>query len=258
LRFAQYSPAAALIAVAAMSRALWQVAHGRRVADYCLYLGLSVWLPLFLIGLLSWDVEPRYTEFALLPLLICAFAVFRDVGTGLPVRSVVAASICLAVVNPMASARVINAGYTIHPDHKGAAEFIRSIRLGPKDLLLAEDVLQQTYYLGHVDYWLIGPDTAEQFAQRVDGELRDIYTRTPVLSTVEQLNALLDRPDRGAIYVIGSGEQQEDGRRGARGAGLDDALHSSIWEVVYSGRDGLTKVWKARSAPQGASRPVEH
>ena len=246
LRMAQYSPVAAVIVLFGTARAIWHVSQGRRIADYWLFLFLAAWVPLFLLGLFSWDVEKRYTEFALLPLLVCAFASFQEVGAGPLTRFLVAAAICALVVNPLASARVINAGYSIHPDHKGAAQFIRATPLWPGDLLLAEDVLQQTYYLGHVDYWLIGPDTAEQFSRRRSGELRDIYTATPVISSVEQLNALLLRPDRGAIYIIGSGEQQEDGRRGARGVGLDDALHSPLWEVVYSGRDGLTKVWKAK------------
>jgi len=251
LRLTEYSPGATLIVAIGLARAVWQLARGRRIPDYWLFFLLAAWAPLLLLGLFSWDVETRYTEFAILPILICAFALFQGIGSGRSTRVAVAASICLAVVNPLASARVINAGYSIHPDHKGAAEFVRSIGLKPGDLVLAEDVLQQTYYLGHVDYWLIGPDTAEEFSQRVNGELRDIYTAVPVLCTVEQLDALLRRPDRGTIYLIGSGEQQRDLRRAARGSSLDDALHSALWEVVYSGRDGLTKVWKAPSPQDG-------
>jgi len=38
------------------------------------------------------------------------------------------------------------------------------------------------------------------------GVLRDIYTDAPLLGTSAALMALVERRDRGAIYVIGTGE----------------------------------------------------
>ncbi len=64
------------------------------------------------------------------------------------------------MVNPVAFGNIVHTGYKTHPDHKGAAAFIMQQRLGPNDIIVAEDVLQQTYYLGHVDYWLQSRDAA--------------------------------------------------------------------------------------------------
>ena len=266
LRLVPYAPAAMLLAAIGLVRALWDLAHRRRIADYWLFLLLGVWLPLTLLGLFSWNVEPRYTEFALLPLLVCAFASAQRAMTWLAGTAlgqsragpaVCALVVAMIVANPLAVAHVVNAGYTIHPDHKGAAEYIKVLQLSPNDLLVAEDVLQQTYYLGRVDYWLVGQDTADEYSEKVNGELRDIYTHTRIIGTGSALNALLGRSDRGAIYVIGSGEQQEDGRRTARSFGIFEALHSDAFTVVYSGRDRLTQIWKvAEPGRATSSQPV--
>lgn len=160
--------------------------------------------------------------------------------------AVASAAACVAMVNPMGLARTVNAGYAIHPDHKGAAEFMRAQKLGPRDVVLAEDVLQQTYYLGHVDYWLIARYVAAEFVRQGAGSVpREIYVNAPVIGTGEELSALLDNPNRGAVYIIGSGENQVDGRRHARGLGIQEVLESGRFNVVYHGRDGLTKIWEA-------------
>jgi hypothetical protein len=67
------------------------------------------------------------------------------------------------------------------------------------------------------------------------------------------------RKQRGhRIFVIGSGENQSDKRKGMRGD-MDPVLRSKQFEVVYEGRDGLTQVWRATGAPpsQGSSPPQE-
>jgi hypothetical protein len=155
-----------------------------------------------------------------------------------------AAIVCIMVVNPFAVARSVNAGNT-YPDHKGAAIFMQSIALQPGDRVIAEEVLMQTYYLGHVDYWLQAPSFAAAFVVRVNGKFVDEYTHTPVIGTGAEFRRLLEQPDRGALYVVGSGENQEDGRRAMRGAEVDDLLRSDAFKVIYVARDGLTTIWKA-------------
>jgi hypothetical protein len=256
LRALDYSPIAWLIVSLASLRALWLLAQRRRITDYWLLFALGVWLPLFGLGFFGWYVEVRYTEFALLPLLICAFATVQEwVGAGAPDEHhrkfvpIGALAIVLAtvlVVNPLAIARTVNSGYSIHPDHKGAAEYIKSLRLRANDLIVAEDSLEQTYYLGHIDYWLAGQDVAQQYVERKGGVLLDIYTGAPLIGTGAELEALVKRRDRGAIYVIGSGEGQEDGRRFVRGAGIYETLHMPAFEPIFLGRDGLTQIWKVR------------
>jgi hypothetical protein len=247
IRFMTYAPGAAAFMVGGAIWALVQLARRHTIRDVWLYAALAIWLPLFLIGWFTWYPQLRYTEASLIPMLLCAFTVGSALLSNFLTRRAVAiaaaAIVCVIVVDPRATASVVNAGYTMHPDHKGAAEYVRSVRQ-PNDVVLAEDVLQQTYYLGHVDYWLIGAATAHLFSYDLDGREVDIYTHTPVMTSVQQVHELMAKPDRGTIYIIGSGEQQSDGRRHARGEGLSRLLGSGELEVVYRGRDNLTKVWR--------------
>jgi hypothetical protein len=248
---AGYSFGAAFLLAAGVAVAVWRLAKGRPIPDFLLLMVLGVWVPLLLIGIFKWAVPLRYTAVQALPLLLTAFAAaqwlmsLRRQPSGPPAaRTGLIAAIATAVVdvNPAAVARAVNSGYESHPDHQGAAAFIRSLPFNEKDIVIAEDVLQQTYYLGHVDYWLQSREVAGMFVRNVDGQLRDFYTNTPLVSTAQELQQLIDLPDRGAIYIIGSGEDQEDGRRRARGQSLADMLESSNFRVVWRGRDGLTTV----------------
>jgi uncharacterized membrane protein len=258
LRAVGYSLFAWLIVSLAMLQALFRLAQRRRILDYWLFFILAVWLPLFVLGLFAWDVEPRYTQFALLPLLLCAFAASQGASAvftrrSSPVRArtvqaVLAAIATILVVNPASLAHVVNAGYAIHPDHKGAAEYIRSIGTRPTDVIVAEDSLQQTYYLDHIDFWLRGMKDAAQFVYLKAGSLHDIYTDAPLIGNGAELMALVARRDRGAIYVIGTAEFKGDELRFIRSDGIYEALKLPIFKPVFLGRDGLTQVWKV-SAP---------
>jgi hypothetical protein len=258
LNLAVYSPGASLVVAIGIIVSLWRLFMARKIDDIWLLFILSVWLPLLGIGLFTWYPEPRYTEFALPPLLLCGFACLPgarlrqiDKTTVVSMRwpTVAACLLCVLFVNPFGVAKVVNAGYTIHPDHKGAAAFMKSLRLAPNDVILAEDVLEQTYYLGHVDYWLIGPEVAEEFVEDSHGKILDIYTHTPVIDSADGLASLLAKPGRGAIYVIGSGENQDDGRRYMRGMSVDAMLRSGPFKRIYLGRDGLTEILKVDAPP---------
>jgi hypothetical protein len=248
---AEYSRIAGLLFAAGIVAALWRLAQRRPVPDHVLLGVLGIWIPLLLIGVFKWNIPMRYTAAQIVPLLLCAFAAAqwlltpRDSGRIARWNGIVAALASLLVINPIALARTANSGYKDHPDHQGAALYIRSIHPAPRDVLVAEDVLQQTYYLGRVDYWLEAQDVAGGFVRNVDGRLEDFYTNTPLLGTAGQLEQLLARRDRGAIYVIGSGENQEDGRAYMRGPGLNALLHSARFQEVWRGRDGVTVVLKA-------------
>jgi hypothetical protein len=258
LNLAAYSPGASLIVAIGLIGSVWRLFMARKISDVWLFFALSVWLPLLGLGLFTWYPEPRYTEFALPPLLLCGFACLPAARTQGPAkvsgfsmrwRPMAAGLLCVLFVNPFGVARVVNAGYTIHPDHKGAADFMKSLRLTPNDIVLAEDVLEQTYYLGHVNYWLIGPAVAEDYVEDWHGKILDIYTHTPIIDSAEGLEALIKKPNRGAIYVIGSGENQEDDRRYMRGPGIYELLKSGAFKRVYLGRDGLTDILKVEAPP---------
>ncbi len=256
LSIAESSPIAALLAGASLVVALWELAHRRRAPDFALLVFLGAWLPLIMIGFMRWSIPSRYAEAQTLPMLVGAFAMAqwlapRIVGwwstrAATPVASGLAALVvCALVVNPVRVRATVDSGYANHPDHKGAAEFVESLHPGPRDIIVAEDVLQQTYYLGHVDYWLVNKQVGGVYLHQVQGRWLDFYTNTPMIGTGAELKALLQQPGRGAVYVIGSGEDQEDGRRFMRAFGIAEELDSPPFKVVYRGRDGLTEVWKA-------------
>lgn len=253
LATAKYSPLAGLLLVVGMAAAFWQLSHHRRVPDYWLFFLLGAWMPLFALGFVGWYFPPRYTEFALLPMVLCAVAVAQAMFVG-PMRSsehapvrraavVAAAVVAIAFINPFALARSVNAGDRF-PDHRGAAQFVRTLTLQPNDIVMAEEVLMQTYYLGHVDYWLYGAHVAAQFVERINGEGFDQYTHTRVISSAEDLQRVIDKPGRGTIYIIGSGELQEDGRDYIRGPDLAAFFKSPVPKQIFVARDGLTKVWR--------------
>jgi hypothetical protein len=255
-RFLQYSPAAGLIYGLALLVAVRRFIQGQRLPIHFLFFVMAVWLPLFLIGYFSWYIPPRYAQGQLGCFLLCVVAgtvyavhelgVLRNGKHWSPSRALIMAVLVLFIVNPMALARTVNPGYDNYPDHKGAAEFIKNLNLPADALLIAEDVLQQTYYLGAVDYSLRPITDAQGFSVLRDGRLVDQYTGSPVIGTGEELDAVLDTSAGREVYIIGSGENFVDGKRLLRGRGIAEVLDSDRLEVVYEGRDGLTQVWRMR------------
>jgi hypothetical protein len=262
-RLAEFSLGAAVLVMGALAHGLWRIASRRRAPDYSLMALLGVGIPLFALGLFSWNMPSRYTSASLLPMLLCALAFaqhcvdylarrFSVASRAAPIAAAVA--IVALLVNPPALAAWLDSSAPPYPDHKGAAEFVRGLNLQPQDIILAEDVIVQTYYLGHVDYWLIGRKHASRYVQLVAGEIRDFYTGTPVVDDGEQLRRVLDRAGDRQVIIIGSGEQQSDRRREQRGPEISSLLGSDLVETLYVGRDGLTKVWRAR--PPALAQPA--
>lgn len=257
VRVAEFSLVAAACAVLATAWGLWRIANGNRAPDYVLLLVLGLWAPLFVIGFFVWNLPARYTSASILPMLLASFAFVQHVSDWLSqrlrsgaaarlVQTVAAVVIVFLIVNPPLTIAAMLENGSRHPDHKGAALFMRTQQLRPDDVILAEDVLEQTYYLGQVDYWLISRKVAQRYVERVGGEIRDFYTGTRVIDSGAALEQLLDRDSDRRIFVIGSGENTSDGRRAMRGFGIGEVLASDRFEVLYVGSDGFTKVWRAR------------
>jgi hypothetical protein len=61
----------------------------------------------------------------------------------------VAAAVLL--INPVTLARTGKAGYSIHSDHKGAADFIHSIHPHLAGIPVTDDCVQQVYHPGHIN-----------------------------------------------------------------------------------------------------------
>jgi len=253
----RYSLAALLIAACGIGAGLWRLARRERVPDYLLFLALGAWIPLLQIGCFQWDPAMRYVEGQIVPVLISAFAIAQaaahlavarlNASGSKPVKlaAVAAAAVvaCMLIVNPARLEAAVDPTYAHYPDHKGAAEFVESLHPGPHDIVVAEDALMQTYYLGHVNYWLQSRGMAAPFLHRVDGKWTDIYTNTPLIGSGRQLERLVSRRDRGAIYVIGAGETAADATH-FLGTGIGRVLESPAFHLIYVGRDHLTDVWK--------------
>ncbi|HEX7115492.1 MAG TPA: glycosyltransferase family 39 protein [Steroidobacter sp.] len=260
VRIAEFAPVAAVLAGVAVAIALFNLSSRAPATDYALLAVSCVWVPLFAIGFILWNVPPRYTAASLLPLLLCAFAFAQRAVDWMsdrwisPARArafqaIAAIVVTVLVVNPVRTVAAVNTDYSSHPDHKGAAEFMQSLGFTEDDVLIAEDVLQQTYYLGKVDYWLLSRKYARRFVERVNGRILDFYTHTPVIMSAADLEAVLAENRDRRIFIIGSGENQRDGRRDMRGD-MYETLTSGRFPVIYTGRDGLTKIW--RIEPQAA------
>jgi hypothetical protein len=281
ISIAGYSMVTALLVMGSLAWGLWRLGHRQPVPDHVLLLVLGFWLPLLMIGFMKWNIPPRYAAAQIVPMLLGGFAAAQWLveawlarrlavgGIGLPpggapaatrtpvpggrpmAAALAAALVSVLAVNPFRAAKAVDSGYATHPDHKGAAEFVAALHPGPRDIIVAEDVLQQTYYLGHVNYWLVNKQVAAPFMHLVNGQSLDLYTNTRLIGTGQELEQLVERSDRGAIFVIGSGENQEDGRHLMRSFGIAEVLQSPSFQVIYSGRDGLTRVWKV-AAPRPA------
>ncbi|MBW4051982.1 MAG: hypothetical protein HIU85_11055 [Proteobacteria bacterium] len=261
MEISRWSVAAMLAAACGAAAALWRLAHRQRVPDHVLFFALGVWIPLLQIGWFRWDPAPRYTEAQVMPLLIAAFASARWAARALagvahrwaaPARrpawgAAVATIFCLLIIDPAQLPAAVDPTYAHYPDHKGAAEFVESLHPKPDDIIVAEDAVMQTYYLGHVDYWLMNKEVAAEFMHKVDGRWVDEYTNTPLIGSGRQLQRLVASRDRGAIYVIGSGENMQDGRKLMRGLGIAQELKSPAFHLIFVGRDGLTDVWKVNA-----------
>ena len=257
LTIGEDSPAALVVTAIALSGSLIRLAARERISNVWLFFVLSFLLPLFLMGIFGWSIPRRYAEFAVLPMLICAFAPWQQLKFSTrSATALFAVVIGVAIVNPFAVGNAVNAGRSF-PDHRGAAQYMRTVNLVPRDVVVAEEVLMQTYYLGHVDYWLYNAHVAAQYVERFNGKFVDEYTHTPVIGTGAEFRALIDQPDRGAIYVIGSGEEQPDGRLFLLGPEVFSLLKSPIFKVVYTSFDGRTQVLKADAPVAAPAVPAE-
>jgi 4-amino-4-deoxy-L-arabinose transferase-like glycosyltransferase len=258
VRIADFSPLGGVLAIGTLVWGVWDLAHAQRAKDVALFAFLAVWIPVFMIGFFTWNMPPRYAAASLDAIMICAFACAQHVFDFLKARwlardgsgwlqPLAAAAVAIVVINPAQARTVINSDYSRYPDHQGAALFLRAQHLSKDDVVLAEDVLEQTYYLDSVDYWLIGPGVGKQYSRRTPDGLRDIYTNTRVILSAEELRRVIEENRGRRIFIIGSGEEQKDGRRFARGEELHALLSSNLFEGIYLGRDKLTRVLRPAS-----------
>jgi hypothetical protein len=66
--------------------------------------------------------------------------------------------------------------------------------------------------------------------------------------------ALVERRDRGAIYVIGTGEFTREELPQIRSDGIYEVLQRPIFVPVFLGRDGATRIWKVAAPIKASAR----
>ena len=234
--------------------AVRRIVTGLRVPDHFLFFFISILFPLFCQSFFIWYFPPRFSfQFVPIFVLSCLAGVFclencfitRFRSYRLKYYIVAACLLFLGFIKPLELKGTINPSCKKFPDHKGAGFFMQTINLQPGDLVLAEDVLHQVYYLGKVDYWLRGLSDAKGRVRETDGVLVNIYTNTPLIGTGEELGGLFKNTKRGFIYIIGSGETA-DFKSYFLSNGILDVLkeHTPQAELVYTGCDSKTLIWR--------------
>jgi hypothetical protein len=257
LRFADFSPIGIAVLVVSLAFVVHRLIQGHRIPVHYLFFAMAVWVPLFAIGLLKWNVAERYTmgalPFFLLALVASVMYVMANWSWSARLRhnSVATAAIGIvfvgAIINPAAAWQASKNDYRDHPDHKGAAEFIRHLNPGPHDIVIAEDSIVHTYYLGKVDYRLQSVEGARNHSIQINGQLYGQYTNTPVIGSGAEFEKILERQSANDAFVISTAQVSEGLKRRNRADGIAEVLASERLEAFYKGRDGETTVWRQRT-----------
>jgi len=165
-----------------------------------------------------------------------------SMGHGIP------QSITIANMGYGKAADSLSLGFESYPDHRGAGSFVRK-HLQADDIVVAEDMLQQKWYVDQVDYWLRDSSAAAGFLyQDRTGEIRDIYVNS-IAMTDETMRAVSNIKNR-RIWVITSGETFFD-----RASSLSDPQLEWLTQLearlspVYTGKDKITMVYCVNCTP---------
>jgi hypothetical protein len=256
LRFAVFSPLGIAVLSAPIAFAVYRLVQGHRIPVHFLFFAMAVWAQLFAIGLLRWNVAERYTlgalPFFLLGVVASAVYLVENTGWGAKLRensiatTVAVVALIAAIIYPAAAWQASKNDYRDHPDHKGAADFIRSLNPGPADIIIAEDCINQTYYLGKVDYRLQNFITAKNHSVLRNGNLYGQYSGAQVIGSGPQFQDILNGVSDRNVYIISSAQVSEGAQRRNRGNGISEVLESDRLEAIFTGRDRETTVWRVR------------
>jgi len=170
------------------------------------------------------------------PVLIAGLVVLSGVlgGHGIP----------QAIVHAPPNYGKSAASLVAYPDHRAPGCFVRA-HLRSDDIVVAEDALEQYWYVGRVDYWLRNPSGHETYSYLDQANhRRDIYVGSRI-TTNDVIESLWAESSR-RIWVITSGETRliPDFYLGSgtqQRAWLD--LVMSTHEPVLKGRDGLSATY---------------
>ncbi len=146
--------------------------------------------------------------------------------------------------------------FPFRPDHAGAGIFVSSVR-GRTDIVIAEDPLQQAWYLqGDVDYWFRSPWDAGPFLYVAeDGTLRDIYVSSVYLEDLDHLERVVSSA-RGRVWFISSGETSSllSWYLSPEQIGWWEGIQGRL-TPAFVARDGVTSVYCV-NCPRGSLEPT--
>lgn len=143
--------------------------------------------------------------------------------------------------------------YPFRPDHQRPGKFVRE-RLGPGDVVVAEDPMMQAVYAGQVDYWYRKAGEAQRFLYLDPrGEPRDIYVASKLLPNPESVERVVSSAP-GRVWFVTSGETAPD-REWYLSPDQRRWLDSIETHLTpeHLGRDGVTAVYCLNCG----SRPVD-
>jgi 4-amino-4-deoxy-L-arabinose transferase-like glycosyltransferase len=255
LRFAEFSYAGSAFVIVAFLFAATRLSRGAAIPLYFLFLLISVWIPLVAIGMFAWNVPSRYVSgplpFFLLGSIACAVYLVGMIVRGdsysvlrgaKPVAATVVTAAC--VINPVSAWNIARSGYEIHPDHKGAALFLQRVAISADDVVIAEDSIVQSFYLGNmVDYRLQSLVGARAHATFDGTNAYDQYSGAVVVGSGPDLMRVLETNKDRRVFIVSSAQVSESLSRRNRGDGIAEILGSGRLKVLYVGRDGATTVW---------------
>lgn len=132
--------------------------------------------------------------------------------------------------------------FPVHPDHKHTGEYVAT-HSSKDDVILAEDILEQQWYAGRVDYWLRDHKSHNRYLYKgQDNQLHDIYVNS-IVATPEILQKLTASPDK-RIWLITSGEtfhQRKHYLNTEQQAWLDAIEKNN--QPVFTGKDNISFVY---------------
>ncbi len=134
-------------------------------------------------------------------------------------------------------------GAQLYPDHKTPGEYVRD-NLLTHDIVVAEDALQQFWYIGKVDYWLRNAKTHGHFTYlaSTDDQIRDLYINSLVVD--DDIVDTLSDNNKDRIWLITSAETQTNKEFYLSNKQL--AWVNKIEQdnaPTYLGLDGISKVF---------------
>jgi 4-amino-4-deoxy-L-arabinose transferase-like glycosyltransferase len=143
-------------------------------------------------------------------------------------------------------------GLTRYADFKTPAAFVAA-HAAPDDEIIVLDSREMFSYLGRADYW-VRTAIYDTQTYRTGDTVRDLYVSTPLLMSVDALDAALSAPGK-TKWLVASDAMLAETR--AVGADVKRFIRSQAAHVVYVGRDGETKVYRFSTASTDApNEPV--